>query len=123
MVKYLGEIKDILTKSDIILIIGLLLFSIFLLITFKLKKNNKILEISYQNEILGEYNLNQNRVIEIKKGLVVEIKNGEYRVKQSDCENQICVKQGWNDTFPVICVPNQLSLQIKNNKEKIIMTY
>lgn len=46
---------------------------------------------------------------------VVEIKDGQVRVKEADCPNQICVKTGWLSKAGQIsfCAPNKLKVIIK----------
>jgi len=48
---------------------------------------------------------------------VVEIKDGQVRVKEADCLNQICVKTGWLSKPGQIsfCAPNKLEVAVKGN--------
>ena len=75
------------------------------------------IKIRQANEIVGIFDLNQNRELHIKGAIGeshISIQNGQVRFKQSPCINQYCVHQGWlNRTGQVaICLPNQISLQL-----------
>ena len=45
---------------------------------------------------------------------VVEVARGKIRVKEADCPDQVCVRQGWisDSTVPVVCLPNQVIVEI-----------
>lgn len=47
---------------------------------------------------------------------VVEVSPGAIRVREADCPDQICVRQGWIRTgvAPIVCLPNSLVIEIKN---------
>lgn len=51
---------------------------------------------------------------------VIEIKNGAVRVVSADCNNQICVKDGWVDApnTPLICAPHHLIVLISDGENK-----
>lgn len=46
---------------------------------------------------------------------VVEVQPGAIRVKEADCPDRICVKQGWIRTgvAPLVCLPNALTITIE----------
>lgn len=75
------------------------------------------LKIRQGNQIIGTYDLNQTRDLHIHGILgdsLISISQGKVRFKQSPCNNQYCVHQGWlNRAGQVtICIPNQISLQL-----------
>jgi hypothetical protein len=75
------------------------------------------LKIRQGNQIIGTYDLNQTRDLHIQGALgdsLISISQGKVRFKQSPCNNQYCVHQGWlNRAGQVaICIPNQISLQL-----------
>ena len=39
---------------------------------------------------------------------LIEINGGKVRVKEADCRNQICVKEGWISKGVIVCLPNKL---------------
>jgi hypothetical protein len=84
------------------------------------KISNKI-EI-YQNSVLVKtVSLSENILIPLQH-CIIEIKDGKARIKESDCKKQICVKQGWSSTFPIVCVPNEILIRFPSDNEEIIIT-
>ncbi|MCE5194021.1 MAG: NusG domain II-containing protein [Nitrospiraceae bacterium] len=70
--------------------------------------------------------LNADTSISVKGRLghtVIEIKNNKVHIKESPCENKICIKSGWTDRGAVICLPNRVVVRIispqENNDRKI----
>lgn len=49
---------------------------------------------------------------------VVEVQPGAIRVKEADCPDRICVKQGWIRTgvAPIVCLPNALTITIEGGE-------
>lgn len=75
------------------------------------------LKVRQGNQIIGTYDLNQAREISIKGALgesLIVINQGKVRFKQSPCNNQYCVHQGWlsHAGQVAICIPNQISIQL-----------
>ena len=116
------DLKKILTPADIVLIVILLIVSGVFLWGMNKNYRNKEVEIYYHNELVKKCNLNQDQLIEITPGIVVQIEDGKVCMKESTCKHQYCVKQGWSDRFPIICVPNQVSIVIKSKKEEMLIT-
>ncbi len=117
-------IKEILTISDKILIIIVLILILCSSSMYFQKNNNNIVEIKFKNKIYGTYDLKKNQIISVTDEIIVEIKDNKVRIKKSNCKNQICVKQGWSNMAPLICVPNQLAVSIKqDDKDEMLITY
>jgi hypothetical protein len=75
------------------------------------------LKIRQGNQIIGTYDLNQTRELLIHGAIAdtrISINQGKVRFKQSPCNNQYCVHQGWLSRAGqvAICIPNQISLQL-----------
>lgn len=116
------EIKKILNKYDLILIIILLVLSA-LIYNYLDNRENLIAEIHYKEKLIYKLDLNNDKIVEIDEGITAEIKNGKIRLIESTCKNKYCVKQGWSNSFPIICVPNKLLILITDNKkEKLLIT-
>ncbi len=120
--KNLSHLKKLFTKADIILIILLLVIAIIISVTLLNKRNEKIVEIHQNNKLIKRCKLDKDDIIEIDELIIIEIKNGKVRMKSSSCKNQVCVKQGWSSYFPIICVPNKISIVIKSKKEEMLIT-
>jgi hypothetical protein len=37
---------------------------------------------------------------------IVEIRDGKVRMKEAECDNHICMKQGWITQGTIVCLPN-----------------
>ncbi len=75
------------------------------------------LEVRQGNQVLGIYDLNQTRSLHVHGPLGVSevmIENGKVRFRQSPCNNQYCVHQGWlrHAGQAAICLPNQVALEL-----------
>ncbi len=106
--------------------------SVLVIFLFKMLWSNapaSQLQIRQGNTVIGSYDLNQTRELHIHGPLGdshISIEEGKVRFKQSPCNNQYCVHQGWlNRAGQVaICLPNQISLQlIGNNKPYDSLNY
>ena len=49
------------------------------------------------------------------------VEGGRVRVSQADCPDQVCVNQGWisDGTVPIVCLPNQLIVQIEGGGNQL----
>jgi hypothetical protein len=75
------------------------------------------LKIRQGDKIVGTYDLNQSRELQIKGPIgisTITINQGKVRFKQSPCHNQYCVHQGWlsHAGQVAICIPNHISMQL-----------
>jgi hypothetical protein len=116
------NILKLFTIPDIILIVILLTISGLMLANMKSELTSKKIEIHYHNKLVGTYSLNESQIINLDKGIQVEITKNKVRMKTNTCEHQYCVQQGWSDTLPIICVPNEILIMIKSQKEEMLIT-
>ncbi len=61
--------------------------------------------------------LDKDQEIIILNGeMLIEIKEGRIRVRESDCPRKICVNTGWIKTpgQVIVCVPNKVLVEIKS---------
>lgn len=49
------------------------------------------------------------------------VQDGRVCVSHASCPDQVCVNQGWvnTDAIPIVCLPNQLVIQIKGGEQSI----
>jgi len=119
--RFIKKVLHFFTVSDIILVVIITVIAIFLIINNLSVNNDQFVRINYQNRLFGEYRLSEPKLIQITDQIEVEIADNKVRMLKNNCPNQICVEQGWSDTYPIICVPNQVEISIinKNSKKEI----
>lgn len=123
--QHLKIIGSLLTKPDLLLIILILITAGLLFFTQHSKSDLKTVYIYDHGELLKTLPLTEKQqIITLQEGIKIEIMNFKVRMLSSTCPQQTCVKQGWSDNLPIVCVPNQIVLVIKSNKaqEKMLIT-
>jgi hypothetical protein len=112
-------------KADIFLIVFYIIVSIglaFYLSYDSIDYNSKYLIIKVDNEILIKRDLpikgKEIIPIETEYGInIIEINKSIVKIIESDCYNQICVKDGEIDEVGdvLVCLPHKLIVEIKGN--------
>jgi hypothetical protein len=108
--------------GDWLVIIASLIAVIFMFQQFWSFEHASKLKIRQGNQVVGTYDLNQKHELHIKGKIgesIITIDQGKVRFKQSPCNNQYCVHQGWLSLAGqvAICLPNQISLQLMGAKK------
>ena len=119
MTKSQGKIRPLI--GDWLVILSSLVIVLFLFKTLWVHQPASQLKIRLADKIIGTYDLNQTRELHIhgpRGEAIISISQGKVRFKQSPCNNQYCVHQGWLDRAGqvAICLPNQISLQLMGAK-------
>ncbi|MCK4957679.1 MAG: NusG domain II-containing protein [Candidatus Cloacimonetes bacterium] len=112
----------IMSLADFVLIIILLALAGFSVYFLNKCKTEKQVEIYQANELIYSIPLNEDNEITIGNNAIVQIKNKRVRIVESSCKNKLCVKQGWSNKLPIICVPNKIAIIIRSNKDKMMIT-
>lgn len=107
--------------GDWLVIFASIIAIIFMFQQFWSFEHASKLKIRQGDKIVGTYDLNQTRELHIHGPLGdshIVIDQGKVRFKQSPCNNQYCVHQGWLNLAGqvAICLPNQISLQLVGAK-------
>jgi len=110
----------LLTLADIILIIMIFAGAFGSYFILSRNQSNLTAYIYYRNNLHGAYPLSRNTRIDINENCAAEIKNGKIRMIKSDCPDKRCVHQGWSSLLPIICLPNQIVIEIKSDKKRQI---
>ncbi len=64
---------------------------------------------------------NTEIVIEGTQGrTVLEIRDNNVRMKDADCTNQTCIKQGWISKGTIVCLPNHIVVFVGSGTKKDI---
>ncbi|MCR5702411.1 MAG: NusG domain II-containing protein [Lachnospiraceae bacterium] len=118
-----------MNKKDIMLMITMLLIAgvCYLISNLTRNENGNQVKVSVDGKIYGTYPLYEDREIDIKtdKGNnVIVICDGSVSVKNADCKDKYCVKQGHvsKKNESIICLPHKLVVEItgKNEADKAI---
>lgn len=115
--------KKIFTSNTFWIILFLVLAIISTIIIFIMqsaKTVGKTAEIYSDNKLIKTVSLNKDDEFTIKNGdnyNIIRVKNGKISVCESNCKNQICVKQGEidNSLLPIVCVPNRLVIRVDSS--------
>ncbi len=108
------------TAIDVVLIVLILFLStaVILFTRFGIDwQLPKIIEASvyHEGKLLKRLRLDKDQKVIILNGkMLIEIKDGRMRVKESDCPRKICVKTGWINASGevIVCVPNKVLIEI-----------
>jgi hypothetical protein len=114
-----------LTLLDGLLIILIIIFAAFLQYRLANSQDNKSAYIYLHNTLFGVYDLSKPQTVKVGENCVAEIKNGKIRMIKSTCPDKRCVKQNWSNQLPIVCLPNEVVIEIKsvNSKQKIHHLY
>ncbi|HNV92730.1 MAG TPA: NusG domain II-containing protein [Candidatus Cloacimonas sp.] len=112
------SILNDLRPADLVLILIVLLTIVFSISYYLSSKPNSQVYIYKDNWLVGVCSLKNDKIIKIDSHNIVEIKKGKVRMKYADCPDKRCVKQGFTNSMPIICLPNKVIIEIRNNGEQ-----
>jgi len=108
------------TVVDVALVALILFFSIGAILYTKLGLNAQLPKVPeayvYQEgKLLEHMRLDKDQEVILGR-MLLEIKGGRIRVRESDCPRKICVNTGWIKTpgQVIACVPNKVLVEIKS---------
>lgn len=111
------------TTADILLVVLLSALALGLFLHQRQQNANAWVVAYANNAEVARRPLHQDGVYEINSHCTMQIADGKVRMLRSDCHNQICVKQGWSSSVPIICVPNKVLIRIESKKQKLLITH
>lgn len=107
------------TFADLVLIL-LLVFAIIFSGIYLWGKSDKRTVYVYKNDILwGQYPVSEDRLVKVDEHNSFEIRGKKVGMVYADCADKRCVKQGFGSVLPIICLPNKLMIQVKNEDETV----
>ncbi|MCB5252106.1 MAG: NusG domain II-containing protein [Candidatus Cloacimonadaceae bacterium] len=106
-----------LSISDAILILACLIVAYLLWRNFS-AATDEMLYIYKEDALWGEYELSHDTIIEIDQHNTVQIQDGKARMLSSDCPDKRCVRQGFNKSMPIICLPNRIVLEFEDREKQ-----
>jgi hypothetical protein len=108
------------TVIDVALVVLILFFSIGAILYTKLGLNAQLSKVPeayvYQEgKLVKSLRLDKDQEVILGR-MLLEIKEGRIRVRESDCPRKICVNTGWIKTpgQVIVCVPNKVLVEIKS---------
>lgn len=107
------------TKVIIFVICLAFVLAISVLALYLIPKSGTKVVITVNGEQYGTYPLDENTVLDIKTNSghnIVEVKDGQVRVTEADCPNQICVKthpMSKDVPYPIVCLPHKLTVELR----------
>lgn len=120
--QHIKAIGRILTKADLILISIIVIAAAIIFYTLHNSNQLKNVYVYEYGELIKILPLTEKQqIVLIREGIKIEIRNYKVRMLSSTCPHQSCVKQGWSDNLPIVCVPNQIFLVIKTKKPQARM--
>ena len=116
-----------MNKADKCMICFIVLFSLvsnipFLIQMTKTRHLKKEVVVEYQNEEVLRKDLSENATYTLNATLgdvIIEVKDNAVRVEKETSPYHLCSIQGWvnNVNQPIICLPNEMIIQIEANDE------
>ncbi|MCB5224890.1 MAG: NusG domain II-containing protein [Candidatus Cloacimonadaceae bacterium] len=107
------KLREHLSLADFILILTVLLAIGISWATVSKKEERLYVYIQKDELAVGVFPLDKDRVIRIDEHNTVEIKDGKVGMTEADCPDKRCVKQGFGDKLPIVCLPNRVVVEIR----------
>lgn len=104
-----------MNKSDLKLILIILIFS-FLLLIFMNNEKSSYAFVYYDNKEVLKIDLNINSDYSVNGfngDVIIEVKDNKLRVKKEESPLHICSKQGWVDKGTIVCLPNKIVINFE----------
>ena len=109
--------------NDVIVLLILAGLSVAFLAVYFLypREQASLVMISVDGETVGTYDLNVNQTIPIlvkgKETNVLEIYGGQAFMKEADCPDHLCMKQGEisHKGETIVCLPNRVVIEVESN--------
>jgi len=120
--QWLPIIKE-LSAIDIVIIVTILCSGIvFWVLQLLNKNNNQTFTIYKDNEVYYQGILSRNATIPVDTLAVIEVKHGQVKFANSNCKNQICIRQGWSHNNTLVCAPNKIYVTFQGKQEEVFIT-
>lgn len=118
MVKHLKAVASELKLADFVLIILILAVGTISAINVFKTRDDAVVSVYKGERLWGEYPLDVDRVIRVDEHNTFQIKDGKVSMIHADCPDKRCVKQGSTSKLPIVCLPNELIIQIKSQRRE-----
>lgn len=110
-----------LRRNDFILILCVILIAGILLIIFAIARDETAHEVIIQvdGEVYETLSLTEDQVLQINDTNTFEIAEGQGRMVQADCPDQLCIHQSPIDRNQqsIVCLPNRVVITVESDLE------
>lgn len=112
-----------MNKSDIKLIIFVILIVVLTIIIINLNKSKgNTVEVYYEDDLVLSMDLYTDNIYTVKGLLgdvVIEVKDKKVRVVKENSPKNICSKEGYisDSTKPLVCLPNKVVIKIVQSSD------
>ncbi len=107
-------------KNDFILIAVILIVAGAFFFAYKDAESTgtKSVKISVAGKDFGTYLLNENQEISINDTNLLVIQDGRVYMKEAECPDHSCVKQGKisKNKESIVCLPNKVIVEVSSNQ-------
>lgn len=108
-------------KKDYLLILIVLLFALLVYIFVGQRKIGDQVVIELDGKEYGSYSLRQTQEIVVESDYgtnIVKIENGMVYMKEADCPDHYCMKQGKTNSSnkSLVCLPHKLVVSVKGKQ-------
>lgn len=109
-------------KKEILVIVAIIVIALGILLGVQVmnsQKSKDLIKVIYKNKTVMEIDPNKDGEYWFDGSygkLMVEVKDGRWRVTNEECPNHVCSKTGWSSIdhyLPIICLPNEISVELK----------
>ena len=116
-------LKGMKRTERVIVILLVLLCAAGILFLRRPRTSGTTVAVRYHDEVYMTFDPEQDQIMELDGDyghMVIEVKDGSWRVKEVECPEHICEKMGWKtveDLDPITCIPNGIVIMVVNNAE------
>lgn len=108
-------------KKDLILAGSILLLAIIWIVVRNMipDSDDRLAIVTVNNEIYGQYSLEEDQRIEINDTNILVIADGKADMIEADCPDQICVDQKSisKSGESIVCLPNKVVVSIQADEQ------
>ena len=120
----LSSILKCMKRTErIIVILLVLLCAAGILFLRRPRTSGITVGIYHHDEVMMTFDPGKDRIVELDGDyghMIIEVKDGAWRVKEVECPEHICEKMGWKteeDLDPITCIPNGIVIMVVKNAE------
>lgn len=109
-------------KKEIMIVAVIAAIAIVILMAVQFtnsQKEKELVRVVYRNETILEVDPTKDGEFWFDGSygkLMLEVKDGQWRITNEECPNHVCSKTGWSSFdhyLPIICLPNEISVELK----------